>query len=165
MFEIPISFDIDQARLKRQYYVLSKSFHPDRFTLKSEEEQLYALNKSTEINKAFRTLKDRQKRIRYILELKGINFVEGQDNVPQEFLLEIMEINEGIMEIKIDPDPSSIETITRQIETIETSLGKEISVVMESIDLDNPDLTQLERVKSYYLKSRYLLRLRENLIN
>ncbi|NNF23115.1 MAG: Fe-S protein assembly co-chaperone HscB [Saprospiraceae bacterium] len=165
LFEIPVSFELDTVELKRKYYVLSKTFHPDRFTLKSETEQLLALNQSTEINKAYRTLKERQSRIRYILELKGVIFVEGQEKVPQDFLMEMMEINESLMELKLDPEPSSIRRIEKQIEEIETSLGKEISAVMELIDLDNPDESKLELVKIYYLKTKYLQRLRENLFN
>ncbi|MBT8190114.1 MAG: Fe-S protein assembly co-chaperone HscB [Bacteroidia bacterium] len=165
LFEIPVSFELDTVVLKRKYYVLSKTFHPDRFTLKSETEQLLALNQSTEINKAYRTLKERQSRIRYILELKGVIFVEGQEKVPQDFLMEMMEINESLMELKLDPEPSSIRRIEKQIEEIETSLGKEISAVMELIDLDNPDESKLELVKIYYLKTKYLQRLRENLFN
>ncbi|MBT8230860.1 MAG: Fe-S protein assembly co-chaperone HscB [Bacteroidia bacterium] len=165
LFEIAVSFELDTVELKRKYYVLSKTFHPDRFTLKSETEQLLALNQSTEINKAYRTLKERQSRIRYILELKGVIFVEGQEKVPQDFLMEMMEINESLMELKLDPEPSSIRRIEKQIEEIETSLGKEISAVMELIDLDNPDESKLELVKIYYLKTKYLQRLRENLFN
>ncbi len=163
LFGIPIQFGIDYELLTKKYYSLSKQYHPDKFTLKSEDEQLLSLQKSTEINSAYRILKDDQKRLKYILEFLGVEFKEGQEKMSQDFLLEIMDINEAIMELQFDPDPSKKKELVIKISDFETSLSDEIISLMKKLDFNNPDLDTLNNVKSNYLKSKYLIRMKENL--
>ena len=163
LFEIPISFESDQKQLTLRYYALSKKYHPDKYTLKSSKEQQFALQKSTEINSGFNILRNRQKRIKYILELLGVKFIEGKEKVSQEFLLEMMQINEELMEYQFDSEPSIKVGILKNISEIENSLSDRISSVMVGIDFDYPDDEALAEIKDYYLKSQYLGRLRVNL--
>ena len=93
LFDIKLSFDMCKPTLTKKYYVLSKKYHPDRFTLAGEEEQREALTKSTEVNKAYKILKDEPSRIRYILELLGKAPEEGKETMSQDFLMEMMDIN------------------------------------------------------------------------
>ncbi|RZL52049.1 MAG: Fe-S protein assembly co-chaperone HscB, partial [Pedobacter sp.] len=39
LYELPISFNPDQAIVKQQFYALSKKFHPDFYINESEEKQ------------------------------------------------------------------------------------------------------------------------------
>ena len=163
LFGIPLGFEIDQSLLKRKYYELSKQFHPDKFTLHSEEEQVHALQKSTELNKAYRVLKDKQSRIKYILEYLGVEFNEGNEQVSQEFLMEMVDINETLMELKFDPDIEKQKETLHSINAIKTSLSDEIALVAQKLDFNNPSEEQLVQIKDYYLKSQYLKRLVQNL--
>ena len=163
LFGIPIGFEIDQALLRRKYYELSKQFHPDKFTLQSEEEQIHALQKSTEVNLAYKILKDSQSRVKYILEYLGVEFEEGNEKVSQDFLLEMMDINEALMELKFDPDPEKKNTVLQSIDAIKTSLSDEIVTVTQKIDFNNPSESELAQIKAYYLKSQYLRRLAQHL--
>ncbi len=52
-YKIPLSFKVDKAALKRQFYALSKQYHPDFYTLASEEKQAEILELSTLNNKAY----------------------------------------------------------------------------------------------------------------
>ena len=38
-YKIPIAFFLDEKALKKQFYKLSKQYHPDFYTLESEEKQ------------------------------------------------------------------------------------------------------------------------------
>ncbi|NNE25812.1 MAG: Fe-S protein assembly co-chaperone HscB [Saprospiraceae bacterium] len=163
LFGMPLGFEIDQRLLKRKYYELSKQFHPDKFTLHSDEEQVQALQKSTEVNKAYKVLKDKQSRIKYILEYLGVEFNEGNEKVSQEFLMEMMDINETLMELKFDPDIEKQKAALHSIEAIKTSLSDEIAPVTQKIDLNNPTDSALAQIKDYYLKSQYLKRLVQHL--
>jgi len=163
LFEIPVSFEVDQEQLTRRYYALSKKYHPDKYTLKSSDKQFLALQMSTEINKGFKILVDRQKRIKYLLEFLGVKFIEGQEKVSQDFLLEMMDINEELMDYQFDKDPEKKNSILKSIERIRTSLSDRISPVMAGIDYNNPDMNALSDIKDYYLKSQYLGRLGVNL--
>lgn len=163
LFEIPISFEVDLEQLTQRYYALSKAHHPDKFSLHSEEAQFKALNKSTEINSGFKILRDKQKRIKYILELLGVNFTEGQEKVSQEFLMEMMDINEKLMDYQMDNDPALKSSIEEEINEIESTISDRISPVMKRVDFNDPDDTAMAAIKDYYLKSQYLRRLRVNL--
>ena len=162
LFEIPISFTVDNTFLTRRYYELSKQYHPDKYTLKSTNDQLHSLNKSTEINNAYRVLKNESERIKYVLELLGVKFKEGQEKISQEFLMEMMDFNEAIMDYKFDPQPSAKQILTDKIKSIKASLSDDFQSVLKNIDIDNPNSDSLELVKAYYLKSKYLSRIEKN---
>jgi len=161
-FELPISFLIDEAELKKRYYANSKKFHPDYYTLDSEEKQAEILELSTLNNYAYRTLKDFDARMRYILQEKGVLKEEGENkDMPADFLMDMMEINEKLMELEFDPDPEVQGQVKQQLESLETELWDEVRSTIERFPED-PN-TDLAPIKDYYLKKRYLLRIRENL--
>ena len=158
-----MSFDINTSALTKKYYQLSKTYHPDRFTMASEAEQATALSQSTEVNKGYKILKEEQSRIRYILELLGKAPEEGKESMPQEFLMEMMDINEAIMDYKMDPTSEAKESIEQSVSTFQSTIKAEADEAMGALDFKNPADAQLEQVKSYYLKSKYLRRMLQNL--
>ncbi len=58
--------------LQKRYYELSRELHPDRFMRKPEAERQKALDLSSTLNDAYRTLKDPLKRAHYVLEPGGL---------------------------------------------------------------------------------------------
>ena len=162
-YNIPISFQLDQAELKRIFYANSKKYHPDFYTLESEEKQAEILELSTLNNQAYKTLSDFDKRMKYILDLKEILAEEGQNQLPQSFLMEMMDINEVLMELEFDFDAQKFEQAETELKALETSLFKSIESIVESYDDNNSSDKELLAIKEYYLKKRYLLRIRENL--
>ena len=52
-------------------------------------------------------MRDPDLRMRYILELEGSLGEEGQNQIPQDFLMEMMEINEALMELEFDFEESA----------------------------------------------------------
>ena len=162
-FGIKPAFLIDEAALKRQFYANSRQYHPDFYTLGSEEEQEKVLQLSTLNNEAYKTLSDFDKRLKYLLERKGIVKEEGQYNLPQAFLMELMEFNEALMELEFDYDETQKKKLETQLEQIEQDLYSAIEPILVQYDDERPDEAQLEQVLEYYLKKRYLLRIRENL--
>ena len=110
-FEIPIAFAIDETDLRKRFIANSKKFHPDFHTLESEAEQDAVLEKSTINNQAWKTLANANKRMAHILIIKGHMPEEGQAKIPQEFLIEMMDINEALMELEFDEDPNKKEEV------------------------------------------------------
>lgn len=157
-YEIPISFKVDEAALKRRFYANSKKYHPDFYTLESEERQAEVLELSSLNNEAYQVLKDFDKRMKYILDLKGGLKEEGKNQIPQDFLIEMMDINEGLMELEFDFDEAKFQQTQNLLETQESKLFAEIVDFIDEYKAEN-----LETIKNYYLKKRYLLRIRENL--
>ena len=102
LFGLERSFKIDLAALRRAYYDLNRNWHPDNFTLDQSVNQEEALSRTTTINEAFKTLSKDDSRIKYLLSIYGVIFEEGKDIVPQSFLMEMMEVNELLMEYKME---------------------------------------------------------------
>lgn len=162
-FDLPVSFLIDQADLKRKFYINSKKYHPDFYTLETEERQAETLELSTLNNQAYKTLSDFDLRMKYILDLKGALDEEGQNQIPQDFLMEMMDINEKLMELEFDYDENTHREILLEVERQKNAAYEEVASVIENYDDKNADDGELKKVKDYYLKKRYLLRIQENL--
>ena len=162
-FKIPVSFNLNEAELKKAFYSNSKKFHPDFFTLESKEKQMEVLELSTLNNNAFKTLSNFDKRMKYILELKGVLGEEGKNKIPQEFLMEMMEINENLMELEFDFDKNNFDRIQNSLKKLESILLEEVNPYIENYNDAAPKEVELDAIKNYFLKKRYLLRIKENL--
>ncbi|MBK7523407.1 MAG: DnaJ domain-containing protein [Saprospiraceae bacterium] len=68
-YSISPCFFPDISELKKKYYEYSKQYHPDFFTLEDKKKQSEVLELSSYNNKAYTTLSDFNKRIKYILSL------------------------------------------------------------------------------------------------
>ena len=87
--------------LQRRYYELSRQLHPDRFMQKPEAERQRALDMSSALNDAYRTLKDPIKRAEYLLALEGFDIGEQRSrDVPPELLEEVFELNMALEEMR-----------------------------------------------------------------
>lgn len=162
-FNLPLRFIIDEDALRKTFYANSKKYHPDFFTLDTEEKQAEILELSTLNNQAYNTLSDFDKRMKYILELKNVLGEEGQNSIPQDFLGEMMDINEALMELEFDFEQEQFESIQQDLNALEQSMYEAVRPLLEGYE-DRPELDAgLALLKEYYLKKRYLLRIKENL--
>lgn len=115
VFSLPAKLQIDTAALEKQFYVLSRKLHPDRFASRPVAEQEAALAESSQLNDAYRTLKDPVLRTQYLLKLEGVELEEqskaatdaaratgGQKKqiVPPELLEEVFELNMQLQEMR-----------------------------------------------------------------
>jgi molecular chaperone HscB len=106
LFGLPVGFDIDAAELARRYRDLQQSVHPDRFASGSPEERRLSMQLTTLVNEAYQTLKDPMRRGRYLLSLEGVATNEESDtSMSPEFLMEQMELREGLEEARQQSDP------------------------------------------------------------
>lgn len=105
LFGLENQFSVDLANLSIIYQSLQKQVHPDRFAHASSQEQLIAVQKSTEINDAYQTLKSPILRAQYMLELRGVDMPDEQATVGDvSFLMRQMELREMLAEIKFSDD-------------------------------------------------------------
>ena len=93
-FDLPPAVDIDESLLRKRFLLNSKRFHPDFHTLESPEAQQHALEMASLNNEAWLVLSDFDRRIRHLLQLQDALPEEGQQKLPQDFLMEIMELME-----------------------------------------------------------------------
>ena len=162
-YDLPMSFRLDQKELKKRFYAKSKAYHPDFYVSESAEKQAEIMEMSTLNNRAYKTLKDEYARMLYILQETGVYGKEGENKLPPEFLMEMMDINEGIMELEFDPSPTAYAAALHKVEDFEQQLKTELGDVLDTWTAENTDQQALERVKDYYLKRKYLLRIKENM--
>uniref|UniRef100_A0A8C8VLF2 HscB mitochondrial iron-sulfur cluster cochaperone n=1 Tax=Pelusios castaneus TaxID=367368 RepID=A0A8C8VLF2_9SAUR len=93
------SFNIDVQQLQQRFRSLQRSLHPDYFSQRSQKERDFSEQHSSLVNRAYRTLLSPLSRGLYLLELNGVELAEGTDSdIEVEFLKEIMEINERLVE-------------------------------------------------------------------
>ncbi len=161
-YGIPADFQLNLKGLKLTYLQNSKKYHPDFHTDKTEEEQARFLELSTLNNEAYKVLSDLDKRMKYILDQKGL-LQEGKDKLPQDFLMEMMDINEAIMELEFEPDEDKLKQLHEDVSELIRSLNGEMESTLLNYNPNNPDEGELSRIKNYYLKRRYIWRIRENL--
>ena len=97
-FGLPRKLRIDESELERSFYSLSRQFHPDYFMSASEPERQASVQRSSMLNDAYRTLRDRVARVTYLLTLEG--YKEAEKRVPPDLLEEVFELNMQIEELK-----------------------------------------------------------------
>jgi molecular chaperone HscB len=162
-YELPVAFQLDETALRQRFLSNSKKFHPDFFAQESEAKQSEILGLSSLNNEAYRVLLDPDQRMKYILEQKGL-LLEGKNEIPQAFLLEMMDINEALMELEFDFSADALENIQDQLDLQTKSIQADVQAALDNYADGAPDTdTNLKKIKDFYLKNRYLLRIRENL--
>ena len=100
-FELPRKLELDRAALEGKFHTLSWKLHPDNFVRASEFERNLSLERSSELNDAFRTLREPVARVAYLLEFLGVR-KEGttKQQAPPELLEEVFELNESLDELR-----------------------------------------------------------------
>ena len=165
LYELPLSFQLDGALLKKKFYELSKQFHPDFYVNESAEKQDEILELSTLNNKAFQILFNPLKRIEYILSLNNM-LADGDKYVlPQDFLMEMMDVNEALMEMEFDHNELKLAEISTQIDQTEKSLFDELKNASDEFDQKGGKDAQgsLLKIKDIWYRQKYLMRIRESL--
>jgi molecular chaperone HscB len=162
-YNLPISFNVDAVALKQTFFANSKKYHPDFHTMASVEKQAEILELSTLNTQAYKTLSNFDDRMKYILDIKGILADEGKNTIPQDFLMDMMDINEALMELEFDFEPEVYQKVLSDVENIENQLLTEVQPLIENPQITEGGREDLELIKNFYLKKRYLLRIRENL--
>lgn len=155
-YDIPVSFTLDEAKLKTVFFQKSREYHPDYFINSSEEEKQFALKQTALNNAAYKTLTDREARTKYILELEGI-LVDGQkDELPQDFLFEMMELNEELEGFLQTNNQSEIDEIKGEIESMIDNMYKENKPIYSDYPQNKE---KLSIIKDNYFKAKYLARI------
>ena len=100
-FGLPRKLAIDLADLEQRFHSLSWKLHPDNFVRASEDERQLSLDRSSQLNDAYRTLREPVARVEYLLGLAGMR-KEGQkkQQAPPELLEEVFELNESLDELR-----------------------------------------------------------------
>src|SRR3974377_932818 len=101
MFELPRTLWLEMGALEQKFLQLSWKLHPDNFVNATPEEREISLRRSSELNDAYRTLRDPVARVEYLLAIEGAR-KEGHNKqqAPPELLEEVFELNESLDELR-----------------------------------------------------------------
>jgi molecular chaperone HscB len=155
LFSIPVSPVVDSGLLAEKYFELQRKSHPDFFTQGTEVEQETALVQSADINKAYVIFKNENKTLEYFLQISGAITADEKYQLEPHFLMEMMEINETLME-------KDGVTIAAELAEIEKALHEEVATILKKTAEDIND-KDLEKLKAYYYKKKYLRRILDRL--
>src|SRR6185503_11274034 len=114
---VPRAFHLDAQALEAQLRALSKQFHPDRFAQAAPHERMVALSRTTELNDAYRVLKDPVKRAEYLLKLEGLDVADERNSVKvsPQLLAEVLERNEQLAEARMESDRAKVEALAAEV--------------------------------------------------
>jgi len=161
-YSIPESFNPDMPLLKKKFYQFSKQYHPDFYANEGEEKQQDILELSTLNNRAYQTLSDPHKRLQYILKLHDLLVEGAKPQLPSDFLMEMMDINERLMEVD---DAKQLGHLTAEVLAIEGDIDEGIAKLTadyETLD-DTAKENRLNEIADLYYRQKYLLRIKESL--
>ncbi len=114
-FGLPYKLNLDTAQLESDFYALSRKLHPDINARSTDPEQDWSLEKTSQLNDAYRTLKEPISRTEYLLRLQGVQLEEQSKAatdearktgaakmqvVPPALLEEVFELNMQLEELR-----------------------------------------------------------------
>jgi molecular chaperone HscB len=161
-YGIPESFHPDVALLKKNFYELSKQYHPDFHANEADEKQQEILELSTINNKAWQTLSAPAKRLEYILRQHELLVDGAKPALPADFLMEMMDINERLMEVD---DADQLAEINAEVLAIDDDINHKLhklTVGYAQLD-DTAKESRLNEILDIYYRQKYLLRIKESL--
>jgi len=101
LFGLPRKLWVEMSALEKKFLELSWKLHPDKFVNASPEEQETSLKGSSQLNDAYRVLRDPVARVEYLLEIEGMRKEgEHKQQAPPELLEEVFELNESLDELR-----------------------------------------------------------------
>jgi molecular chaperone HscB len=163
LFGIPRSLNLSLDDLQKRFYDLSRQLHPDRFVRKPEAERERALDMSSALNDANRTLKDPIKRAQYLLKLEGFDIGEqGSKDVPPELLEEVFELNMALEEMRGGDDSArpQLEQAENNFSRMMNEVDEQLQVLFEKYDSQRKRET-LAELRGALNRRKYI----QNLLN
>ncbi len=116
LFQLPARFTLDQGALDAAYRDVQGQVHPDRFVNATDAEKRVAMQWATRANEAYQTLKNPQKRARYLCEMNGVDLqTESNTAMPMDFLMQQMEWREALGEARAGKDVAALEALDTQV--------------------------------------------------
>ena len=163
LFSMPVSFKPDKSLLKQKFYEVSRKFHPDFFGNATEAEQAEALETSSLINTAYKILTDDDATIKYLLQQKQLLEDDEKYNLPQDFLMDMLDINDAADEAKSSDNAASIKNIQSSILNLQSQIYAPVVQIIQNYKDGITTEEELLQVKDYYFKKKYLTRILDGL--
>jgi molecular chaperone HscB len=131
IFSLPRKLWIEMGALEQKFLQMSWKLHPDNFVNASEAERESSLRRSSELNDAYRTLKEPVARVEYLLAIEGARKEgEQKQQVPPELLEEVFELNESLDELREGkPAGGDLAVLKQRLESAQKNFQQKLEEV------------------------------------
>jgi molecular chaperone HscB len=130
---LPRRFDVDAAALHAKYVALSRHSHPDYHSNDAPEVRMLALQVSSAVNNAYRTLSDPVRRAGYLLELLGGPAMSADKSVPDGFLGTVMMLQEELQDAKAAGDAAALARLKDVLKNQQDGLMRRVEALFADI--------------------------------
>ncbi len=163
-YQLPLSCHPNQELVKKNYYANSKKYHPDRFMQADAKTKIEALQQSALNNEAYTTLQDPMLTIAHLLRIKGILLPDEKYQLPSSFLMEVMDLNEQLSDWENQGKDASLgQSLQQSVHEFIKQLQDAIAPTMQLIDSGQEEEQLFLKLKEFYFKHKYLLRIKERM--
>jgi molecular chaperone HscB len=131
LFGMPRKLWIEMNALEQKFLQLSWKLHPDNFVNATETERELSLKRSSELNDAYRVLRDPVARVEYLLGLEKMRKEgEHKQQAPPELLEEVFELNESLDELREAKSAGNdLAALKSRLESAEKNFGEKLGEV------------------------------------
>ncbi|MBS1643756.1 MAG: Fe-S protein assembly co-chaperone HscB [Bacteroidetes bacterium] len=150
-YELQESFHPDPTIVRKCYYAKSREYHPDLMAHADEAQKQEAIALSAWNNQAFQTLNDADATMGYILRLHGVLTTDEGYQLPADFLMEMMELNEALEEQTDTAEQAKAAAIA--------DWEKGVQPLIKRFDEGDQSQALLLQLKDCYFRKKYLNRL------
>jgi molecular chaperone HscB len=153
-FNLEPRLSIDAEDLKKRFYDRSRQWHPDRFSRASAAEQDKALEMTSILNDAFRTLRDPVARAEYFLKENGF---ELSKEAPPELLEEVFELNMALEELREGDESAKPQLIEAKAKftAMRDAIDGELAALGERYDASR-EKAVLDQIRAALNRRRYI---------
>jgi molecular chaperone HscB len=163
-YQLPLSCHPDQDLVKKNYYANSKKYHPDRFMQADAKTKIEALQQSALNNEAYTTLQDPMLTIAHLLRIKGLLLPDEKYQLPSSFLMEVMDLNEQLSDWENQGKDAELgQSLQQSVHEFIKQLQDAIAPTMQLIDSGQEEESLFLKLKEFYFKHKYLLRIKERM--
>ncbi len=163
LYGLPERFNLDIAVAKAKYYELSRQYHPDRFAQSADANRAEAMRMAAINNDAWKTFSNPDETMAYILKQYGLLEDEERYSLPPAFLMEMMDLNEAVSEYEAVPSDATLHSIAQMIENQMRQWRDEVRPLTENFDKGEQGQDLLLKIKDYYFRKKYLLRIQQRI--
>jgi molecular chaperone HscB len=163
-YQLPLSCHPDQDLVKKNYYANSKKYHPDRFMQADAKTKIEALQQSALNNEAYTTFQDPMLTIAHLLRIKGLLLPDEKYQLPSSFLMEVMDLNEQLSDWENQGKDGELgQSLQQSVHEFIKQLQDDIAPTMQLIDSGKEEESLFLKLKEFYFKHKYLLRIKERM--
>ncbi len=132
LFGLAERFALDAQALDAAWRRLQTAVHPDRHAGGSDGERRLALQRATQVNEAYRVLRDPQRRGAYLCERAGVPLqAESNTAMPAAFLMQQMAWREALEDARAARDTAALAGLRDEISSTRSAGIQTIGTLLD----------------------------------